>query len=143
MTPDNDRILCEKYPEIFRDRFESPSNSAMCYGFECDDGWFTLIDRLCACLQNEFKSCSYGKSEEEKQELQPVAAQVKSKFGGLRFYIEGGNETMYGMIRMAESLSFTICETCGKSGSKKGNGWIFTLCDNCWEERNKRNFSCK
>ena len=33
-------------------------------------------------------------------------AQVKSKFGGLRFYIDGGNETVYGMIQFAEYLCY-------------------------------------
>ena len=31
-------------------------------------------------------------------------AQVKSKFGGLRFYIDGGDDAVYGMIRFAERL---------------------------------------
>ena len=40
-----------------------------------------------------------------KKEMPEVKiAQVKSKFGGLRFYIDGGDDTIYGMIKFAEYL---------------------------------------
>jgi len=143
MTPDNDRILCEKYPKIFKNRFSSPDESCMSFGFECGDGWFTLIDKLCFLLQGKFDVASYGKTEEEKEELQPVAEQVKEKFGGLRFYMSGGNDEMRGMIQMAESMSFVICEDCGFPGKKRTGGWIFTKCDSCWKQRETRTFSCK
>lgn len=40
-----------------------------------------------------------------KKEIPEVKiAQVKTKFGGLRFYIDGGDEQIYGMIQFAEYL---------------------------------------
>lgn len=143
MTPENDTLLCEKYPEIFKNRFGSPRETPMSFGFECGDGWFEIIDRLCFLLQQEFKSVSYKMSEEEKEDFQPVADQVKEKYGGLRFYITGGNERMQGMIQMAESMSFVTCEDCGAPGKKRTGGWIYTRCDSCWKQRETRAFSCK
>jgi hypothetical protein len=31
-------------------------------------------------------------------------AQIKSKFGGLRFYVDGADDAVHGMIRFAEYL---------------------------------------
>lgn len=60
---------------------------------------------------------------------QVVAQQVKEKFGTLRFYTFGGDEVIFGMIRLAESMSSVTCETCGAPGKRRGNGWIYTSCD--------------
>jgi hypothetical protein len=127
MTPENSEFLNKKHPAILSEIY-----------FECGDGWVDLIDRLCCLLDQEMKNASYGKSEEDKIDLQPVASQVKEKFGGLRFYINGGSERMDGMISMAEHLSFTICEDCGNKGSKRGKGWIFTKCEPCWHQQETR-----
>jgi len=51
MTEELDRKLCEKYPEIFKDRNGDMRTTAMCWGFECGDGWYPLIDSLCSSLQ--------------------------------------------------------------------------------------------
>ena len=61
--------------------------------------------------------------------------QIKEKFGGLRFYYDGGDEQVFGMVRMAESWASTICEQCGEPGKLRGGGWIQTLCDKHEAER--------
>ena len=50
MREDLDKKLCEKYPKIFRDRHGDMMTTAMCWGFP-GDGWFNIIDRLCANIQ--------------------------------------------------------------------------------------------
>jgi len=66
---------------------------------------------------------------------QVVAAQVKEKFGTLRFYYSGGDNVIDGMVRMAESMSGVTCEECGNSGKSYGGGWITTLCAEHAEKR--------
>lgn len=66
---------------------------------------------------------------------QVVAVQVKEKFGGLRFYTDGGDEQTYAMIRMAESMAVRTCEDCGNPGTTRYGGWHRTLCDKHAEER--------
>lgn len=56
-------------------------------------------------------------------------AQIKEKFGGLRFYYDGGDDEISGMVRMAESWASHTCEDCGNKGKQRGGGWIRTLCD--------------
>lgn len=48
MNNELDDKLCGKYPEIFRDRHGDVSKTAMCWGISCGDGWYDLIDSLCA-----------------------------------------------------------------------------------------------
>lgn len=58
--------------------------------------------------------------------------QIKEKFGGLRFYYSGGDDTTYGMVSLAESLSYKICEKCGTTiNIGQTSGWITTLCKEC------------
>jgi len=72
----------------------------------------------------------------------PKAAQVKEKFGSLRFYMTIGTDEIYELIDKAEALSCKTCEECGESGEARSGGWIRTLCDTChknWDEiRRKR-----
>lgn len=56
-------------------------------------------------------------------------AQIKEKFGGLRFYYDGGDDQISGMVTMAEVWAGRTCETCGNLGKQRSGGWIRTLCD--------------
>lgn len=62
--------------------------------------------------------------------------QVKEKFGGLRFYIDGGDDSIYGMIDLAENMSYNTCETCGstKNVGQTTKGWISTICKDCLDK---------
>lgn len=120
--------LYEKYPKIFRQHSLPMTDTCMCWGIECGDGWYSLIDHLCSWLQwSNYNS-----------RPQVEASQVKEKFGGLRFYIDGGDEWQDGAISFAESISFIICETCGDRGElRSDHGWLSTLCDKCYVEISK------
>lgn len=48
MSPELHKTLCEKFPLIFVDRNSAMSITAMCWGFDVEDGWYPLIDVLCA-----------------------------------------------------------------------------------------------
>ena len=56
MREELDKQLCEKYPQIFKNRFGSPKETLMCFGFECGDGWYNIIDILCGKLTSEYRS---------------------------------------------------------------------------------------
>lgn len=65
-------------------------------------------------------------------------AQIKEKFGGLRFYYDGGDDTIQGMVTMAEVWASRTCEQCGNKGKQRGGGWIRTLCDEHEAEYQKK-----
>ena len=99
-----DDLLCERYPLIFAERNLSMQESCMYWGFACDDGWFTLIDTLCAKLQAH---------TDLNGAPQVVATQVKEKYGELRFYVQAADKYQHGMIAFATAMSAQLCEKCG------------------------------
>ena len=120
MREELDKQLCEKYPKLFADRHKPMTETAMCWGFDVGDGWYDLIDILCGSIQNYIDNNNIP---------QITVSQVKEKFGTLRFYTNGSNDLITGMIWMAERMSSRVCETCGKPGKFRGKGWFYTACD--------------
>ena len=117
MNKELDDLLCRRYPKIFADRRLPMTQSCMCWGFACGDGWFDLIDVVCERLQ--FWTDRNGAP-------QVVAAQVKEKYGELCFYPRGAiSDEQMGMIYMAEAMSARICERCGKPGELLVHGHCF------------------
>ena len=127
--------LYADYPEIFKQKDLDMMQTAMCWGIQCGDGWYTLIDELCANIKNHVENFNRNKPEEDHMVCQ--ATQVKEKFGGLCFYIYGGDEYIDGMISFAESMSYHICAECSAPSEKQENnrGWIYTLCKECKENK--------
>ena len=126
--------LFEKYPLIFIQKSLTPQETAMCRGIACNDGWYNLLDVLCGNIQNHLQNLNRGKVAD--QQLVCEAVQVKEKYGGLRFYITGGDDYIKGLIGMTESMSYKTCSVCGnKSNPSKGRGWIYTLCSHCKKKK--------
>jgi hypothetical protein len=120
MSPDLDALLCERYPRIFAERHASIQQSCMPWGFCCGDGWFLLIDELCAGLQH---------MTDHENAPQVVAVQVKEKFSTLRFYVHSATEQQYALIDHAANCSAETCETCGAPGQPVvQRGWYRTRC---------------
>jgi len=89
---DTEEFFKQEFPEIFEDVYIS---------FHLPEGWAKRVYALC-------------------QELQIVnpevrACQVKSKFGGLRFYVDHANEAGKKLIDECESACWKICMYCGKA----------------------------
>ena len=174
MRKELDEALVAKYPKIFVDRYGNMQQTAMCWGFECGDGWYNIIDTLCGIIQSTIdhankdreraimwnqmlEDCAHGDyrlfneyyswstdagraakmetiSEEKPRDVPPehgqvIATQVKEKFGGLRFYVNGATDKIYNYISFAETMSYKTCEVCGSPGKTYTDGWHQTLCD--------------
>ena len=52
MKKELDELLCKRYPKIFRDRHADMGTTAMCWGFDCSNGWFNIIDTMCRNMQS-------------------------------------------------------------------------------------------
>jgi hypothetical protein len=105
-------------------RNKDMKETCMCWGFECGNGWFTILDQLMGNIQHHID----WKNRTEEVVTQVTLDQVKEKFGTLRFYYTGGDDYIRGMVTMAEAMSGVTCETCGKPGTRTGGGWIKTVC---------------
>ena len=106
-------------------------------GFECDNGWFFLIDTLCKKIQFhiDYQNESVDKGYEWAIKLgkipQVIFKQVKEKMSGCRIYYDGGDEYIQGLVDQSEELSYNICEVCGIMDNTVGHnksGWIQTTC---------------
>ena len=131
MKQELDKYLCKVFPKIFAERNLSMQETAMCWGFDCGDGWFNIINQLCQNIQHHID----WKNKEKEVVAQVVVSQVKEKYGTLRFYYSGGDDTIDGMVSMAESMSGVTCEECGNIGESNNGGWIKVLCETHREER--------
>lgn len=93
-----------------------------CDFFDVQVGWYPLIKNLI----DELINLGWDKQ----------VTQVKEKFGGLRFYINGGSDEIYDKITEAEKLSHETCELCGKKGELRTKiRWFTTLCDEHYEQK--------
>ena len=181
MKQELDKLLCEKYPKMMVNRNKDMKETCMCWGFECGDGWFNILDQLMSQIQHHIdwkekqragaikynemaaqaKAGNFDLFEEtmkalpndeykEKRLSEIVAGdfrpvpesipqvtldQVKEKFGTLRFYYQGGDDYISGMVSLAESMTAVTCENCGNPGSCRGGGWVHTYCTPCEEAR--------
>ncbi len=151
--------LFEKYPKIFKQKDDSMRETCMCWGIDCDAGWYALLDCLCHHIQyrvdkgeegyirypfgmffGKLFGCTWMVGRRTNKKIQQVEAiQVKEKFGGLRFYYYGGNKEIDTMIHMIESMSYCTCETCGSTRDvSQTKGWIYTWCKDCQSKATKR-----
>ena len=161
MNEANTKRLIENHPELFAGAYIDGAYRFQ--GFECGDGWYNLIDKLCITIEDLVKGqnqvretlIKYKKMRDDGviedipswfhnwDDLDnlsdwlayPVVQQIKEKFGGLRFYAEGTNMTMEQLIRYAENLSTVTCESCGSQGEIRRAKWLKTLCISCHEFR--------
>lgn len=140
----------QKYDEFVKNMEEGfPSMFSQPYGGFCiGEGWWVIIRHLCANIQSHI-NWSNGTRERlladnpydhpiPDEVKQVVVHQIKEKFGGLRFYYEGGDAEIRGMVRMAEAWAAATCEQCGKPALLRVGGWQQTLCDEHEEERQAR-----
>jgi hypothetical protein len=118
--------LQKDFPQIFQDLYGDMRVTCMAWGVATGDGWYELIYKLCDDIMK------IGPGPDFK------AAQIKEKFGGLRFYTEGHpqdeekSKAIHKLIGQAENDSYTVCENCGSNEDITVEGaWIQTLCKYC------------
>jgi hypothetical protein len=129
----------EKHPKMFSGQYG---------GFAVGTGWWPIIEALCSNIQSHSDWVNNTRdnllianpyNHTIPEECPPVVVeQIKEKFGGLRFYYQGGDEQIHGMVRMAEAWADIACEECGGIGTRRSGGWIRTLCDKHEAEHQER-----
>jgi len=112
----------ERFPKMFANPYG---------GFACGEGWWPILEKLCSNIQHHLD----WKNKKSEVVPQVTVAQIKEKFGGLRFYYDGGDDEIRGMVRMAEAWADATCEDCGAPATKQTSGWIKNVCDKHFDER--------
>jgi hypothetical protein len=118
--------LVTRFPVMFSGRYG---------GFSIDQGWWPILSDLCEKIS--------GYLDENPQVSPVIVVQVKEKYGGLRFYYDGGDTIVDDLVRAAEEATVRTCEVCGKPGEIQSiGGWLKCLCDEHFqlrmEERRQR-----
>ena len=124
----------EKAYDKFIERLQTdyPAMFANPYGgVTVGPGWWPIIKSLCRQIQHhiDWKNEQHEKYGRGEGCPQVTVAQIKEKFGGLRFYYSGGDDYIEAMVELAEYLSDVTCDVCGAPGEKRGGGWIATRCE--------------
>jgi len=121
MNKENSRTLFEDFPELYRGRFLGMKENLMCFGFECDDGWFELLYDLSREITEHCAATG---------EPVPLVVQVKEKFGTLRFYADNTSKAVDDIIVKYQKKSGEVCELTGAPGKLcHRRGRLKTLCD--------------
>ena len=114
MSNDLKNKYYEDFPLLFTEK---------CFDLSPQPGWDNLIYTLCKRIQNYL--------DNHDNVPQVHVHQIKEKFAGLIFYYDGGDDYIRGLVDLAQNLSFSICEICGRPGNRcspQGRSWIKTRC---------------
>lgn len=107
-------------------------HTLMPFGFQCGDGWFNILWRLCVDLEPMVAELQAETGDRFE------VVQVKEKLGTLRFYVSHHTDSIDQRIVEAQKESSRTCEICGQSGKQRETGaWVETVCDehaHCPEE---------
>jgi len=139
MKDELEKEITDSCPKLFRSFWEERQKlndqwaakgrepfHPIAFGFECGGGWFPILKELCLKIEALINTLPL----DEQQNFH--VAQVKEKFGGLRFYMHGETDEMSKLIREAEEKCDSTCETCSAPSIQLGQGWIVNACRPCW-----------
>lgn len=105
--------LYAAFPQLYRGRCKPQSESSMCWGFDCGDGWYQVLYDLSQELSNY---------QAAHPTLNLEVVQVKSKFGILRVHLNYRDTTTEKLIELAQQRAGATCELTGNAS------WI---CEHC------------
>ncbi len=127
MCKDFEQRLAGRFPTWF-DVNGDVRHTLMAFGFQCGDGWFEILWRLCVNLEPLVMELE----RETGRRLEVV--EVKQKLGTLRFYVSHHSDPIDDRIAEAQLESSRTCEVCGQPGLWRRGHWIRTRCDEHAEE---------
>jgi len=119
-----EKNLKEQFPTFFDSGF---------IGLYVGKGWFHIVEDLCKNIQYHIEH-----NEKSGNYIDFKVVQIKEKFAGLRFYYDGGDDTINGMVQMAESWASRSCEECGNLGELHRGSWLKILCSEHAKERKEK-----
>jgi hypothetical protein len=104
MKQELDKLLCEKYPKMMVNRNKSMQETCMCWGFDCGDGWFNILNQLMGNIQHHIDW--KDKQREYARKYNEMATQAKA--GNFDLFEESMKDTVnleYKEKRLAEIVA--------------------------------------
>lgn len=90
---------------LLHGRYRRVFQGTRAHQMDVSDGWFELLDVLCAQLEWHL--------EQTPELAEFKVRQIKEKFGTLRVSYSGGDDFCRGVVEMATGMSGRICGVCG------------------------------
>lgn len=126
----NYKRICKRYPFlIIRNwKTDKPIEYPYTYLDDMPYGWKRAFGKqMCEEIRNVLIKGKYLYAYR--------VAEVKEKFGGLRWYDDGAPQSisreLQDVIDKYEELSYSTCICCGHPATKISRGWISPFCDRC------------
>jgi hypothetical protein len=82
MRKELDEQLCRDYPKMMVNRDKPMQETCMCWGFDCGDGWFNILNQLMGNIQNHI-------DWKERQR------EVVIKFNKIAEQLKAGDSTLF------------------------------------------------
>jgi len=121
--------LTQRFPEIFKHWIDRGIVPMYIYNFSIRQGWYSLLFKYLEKFDEQ------GKRTGNFAEI----SDIKEKFGGLDISFYGGDAESFKIMLEAYKESYTVCEFCSspnaKQTSMKTDGWIYTICDSCYNNK--------
>jgi hypothetical protein len=128
MRKELEQKLVKRFPTWFNVNGDA-RHSLTPFGFQCDDGWYKILWRL--CVDMEPLVADIEKESGERFEV----VQVKEKLGTLRFYVSHHSDAINERIADASKESSRTCEVCGQPGKqRKTGGGLRAVCDEHYDQ---------
>ena len=115
-----DLVLPDITIEEFRSRYPQLFSDPAVEDIYCNPGWREILLALCDTLAEH--------SNRHPDVVPVTVGQIKSKFGELHFFYDGGDDYCRGAVSVAAQLSLRTCEHCGAPGKLVPGSWVSTLC---------------
>jgi hypothetical protein len=123
MRKELEERLTKRFPTWFSVNGDA-RHTQMPFGFQCGDGWFEILWRLCADLEPMVTKL------EKKTGTRFAVVQVKEQLGTLCFIVSHHSDAVNESIVAAQMESSRTCEICGQPGKwREGSGWVRVRCD--------------
>jgi len=136
MKKELEQKLYDKYPKLFFQKDLDMKETCMCWGIECPDSWYHIIDIMCQSIQSYIDIYQRFNKDGNWRPTQISFIQIKEKYGQLTVYYSGMDEHIDGIIAMAEELSKNTCAICGNiENIIRTEGWITYLCKSCCNKK--------
>lgn len=107
MKEELDKQLVERFPRMFRNRYADMRTTAMCWGFECGDGWYQILLSLCDNIDHHIK----WKRKMRVHDLRLARAKKRGRDAVLEYICKGKTPSMWDEERadviMEEELRLT------------------------------------
>ena len=84
MKQELDELLCKKYPKMMVNRNKNMQETCMCWGFECGDGWFNILDQLMGNIQHHID----WKEKQRNWAIEHNEMAAQAKAGDCKLFFE-------------------------------------------------------